>query len=46
MKKKSIGHKTLSFKVKGINFFNKYGTLHEYLNQLHESGAEEISKKR
>ena len=41
MKKKSIGHKTLSFKVKGINSFNNYGTLYEYLNQLYEPGAEE-----
>ena len=27
--KKSIDYKTLSFKVKGINFFNNYGTLYE-----------------
>ena len=27
--KKSIDYKTLSFKVKGINFFNEYGTLYE-----------------
>ena len=43
--KKSIDYKTLSFKVKGINFFNNYGTLYEQLNQLLESEAAEASKK-
>ena len=32
-------------KVKGIDFFDRYDTLYNYLDHLLEPGAEEISKK-
>ena len=44
-KKKSIAYEMVLSKVKGIDFFDRYDTLYNYLDHLLEPGAEEISKK-
>ena len=41
-KKNSIDYEMLSSKVKGINFFDRYDTLYNYLYPLLEPGVEEI----
>ena len=43
--KNNIDQKILSSKVDDINFFDRYNTLYNYLNDLFESGAEESSIK-
>ena len=44
-KKNDADYEILSFKVEGINFFNRYGTLYNYLNCVFKFSAEEISTK-
>ena len=43
--KNNIDYEILSIKVEGINFFNWYDTLYNYLNYFFKFSAEEISRK-